>query len=123
MNKVTETITHVIFASPLPLYVVTERLSLNKVTFKVCEGVYKGVAETSYLVHVDDFNKSIVNTNMVEGEESFLLLGKFERRDNSRNAFLIFTKTWKTESLGKLKAISKRTALTLDNYTLVEWYI
>jgi hypothetical protein len=87
-----------------------------RLPFKSSKGVYKGSAESSFVVIVREQADIDALTGFAFksfGQESIL------HQDSNQLARLIYS-DGKTETLGKLVQVPKELAETLDNYTVME---
>ena len=87
-----------------------------KLPFKPAKGVYKGSAENSFVVVVNDQADIDTLTNFAFksfAQESVL------HQDSNQLARLIYA-NGTMETLGKLVQVDKETAQKLDNYTVME---
>jgi hypothetical protein len=85
-------------------------LEKSGIPYKILDGVYKGVSETSFLVNAK-YENQVMELAKAAKQESVLFV------DINRNAYLIYLDNNKTEKLGILTRVSEDKALTLDAYS------
>lgn len=87
----------------------------HAIGFKVLHGVYKGSAETSYIVNTDNFVR-IRAGGFVANQESFLYLTAMQK-DGCRRAFLRYQNNDVVEELGKFYETTREYAQKCENST------
>lgn len=85
------------------------------VGYKVLQGSYKGVTETSYCITLDDFEHV---ADWIVDEESVLMLSAPEKRRRGwRAACLLYPSTGATEDLGIFRDCTEAEAMACDGWT------
>ena len=82
---------------------------LTNTQFKELQGMYKGKSEISYLVDAD-FENIAKKLAKEYNQETILYV------DETRDTFLLWTKDWSQEKLGKWQRVNN--VLGRDNYTI-----
>ena len=108
---------YIIFSTSLPEEEVRKGLTERKLPFKVLEGKYKGVKETSYIIK---FQLGVSVTELMPEQESVLVLSPVQ--DNGLRKALLHYKdrdigTNGIVPIGDFTPVSQEIAEAQDNYT------
>ena len=107
---------YVVFSSNYPSAVIT-LLQDKSVNFKELTGMYKGEEEESFLVAMDDFG-TVIESGLLDGQESILVLGAQTMRGGYRKASIVYHPGDKPPvEAGYLVPVDREEAIAGDGWT------